>query len=665
MTWLAPAFLLGILGVGLPLWLHRLSSENPNRQRFSSVMFLEPGEPRRVLARRLQYWLLLALRIAVLVIAALAFAGPELLTTRASVAGDTARLHVLVIDGSASMSLGSRWQRMRDAAREVIDGLGPADQLELVLAGRRLELLSPPSSDRALLRQRINTLQPTLYHIDYGQTMLAVDGLTRGVEQPIVLDFVTDAQRTSLPTRFADLAPRRAMELVIHDVGDTDEQNWSVDALSGSAADGVVTATVQSHGAEAVDRTLVLDVNGEPVAREPVRLPVGENLEVTLPPAELQSGPNRLTVRLEPGDALEADDERFIVLERSAPQSVLLIAADPRGRDTLYLASAMETLEDLPLNVDRDNAAGLAERSLKDYAFVVVSDAGVLNDTEQQTLRTYVEGGGALWLGFGPRSSTLARVPVTEQALQGFVQGSPNRDAPAIGVGAIETQHPGLADVAELRRARIFRHVTIVPDDGDDVPIRLEQGAPLLVDSELGAGRVLLFATSLDREWNDLPVAPVFVPLVAGLSRYLAGVAAGAGQPELGDTLSLAQLGLGGGQIFDPSGAQALGLAGSDGDVLLEQTGFYEAQGGGRSKVIAVNLAPEESDITRLGAAELARWRGLSRPVAEGGAAPLAPDAAPGAMPLWPWLLVLLVAAAVMESVVGNWHLRVRRGMAT
>ena len=52
MTLLAPAFLLGLLAIGVPLWLHRLSSENPNRQPFSSVMFLEPGEPRRVLAGR-------------------------------------------------------------------------------------------------------------------------------------------------------------------------------------------------------------------------------------------------------------------------------------------------------------------------------------------------------------------------------------------------------------------------------------------------------------------------------------------------------------------------------------------------------------------------------------------------------------------------------------
>src|SRR3970040_404127 len=110
MTLLAPAFLLGLLAIGIPLWLHRLSSDNPNKQRFSSLMFLEPGEPRRVLAKKLQYLLLLALRIGVLVLLALAFAQPALWRTPTPGDAGGARLHLVMLDGSASMGYGDRWQ---------------------------------------------------------------------------------------------------------------------------------------------------------------------------------------------------------------------------------------------------------------------------------------------------------------------------------------------------------------------------------------------------------------------------------------------------------------------------------------------------------------------------------------------------------------------------
>src|SRR5690606_30383786 len=132
MTLLAPAFLAGLLAIGLPLWLHRLSSTNPNRRVFSSLMFLEPGEPRRVLAKKLQYLLLLACRIAALVLLALVFAQPAWLRSPAAAANDDGRLHVVVLDVSASMSHEDRRDRDEDSAGAEIDGLPAAGRVRVV-----------------------------------------------------------------------------------------------------------------------------------------------------------------------------------------------------------------------------------------------------------------------------------------------------------------------------------------------------------------------------------------------------------------------------------------------------------------------------------------------------------------------------------------------------
>jgi hypothetical protein len=74
-----------------------------------------------------------------------------------------------------------------------------------------------------------------------------------------------------------------------------------------------------------------------------------------------------------------------------------------------------------------------------------------------------------------------------------------------------------------------------------------------LLERSLGAGRVLLFTSSLDREWNDLPVQPVFVPLMAGIANHLLGGAGFSNEADLGSTLAVRALGLQGGQIFDPA----------------------------------------------------------------------------------------------------------------
>ena len=74
--WLAPWFLLGLIGLGVPLWLHRFARQTEQKQPFASLMFLEASEVRRSRRHELRYWLLLALRLLLLALVALAFAGP-------------------------------------------------------------------------------------------------------------------------------------------------------------------------------------------------------------------------------------------------------------------------------------------------------------------------------------------------------------------------------------------------------------------------------------------------------------------------------------------------------------------------------------------------------------------------------------------------------------
>ncbi len=664
MSLLAPAFLLGILAIGLPLWLHRLSSDNPNKQRFSSLMFLEPGEPRRVLAKKLQYLLLLALRIGVLVLLALAFSQPA--WWRTPQAGDSAdaQLHVIVLDRSASMSYGDRWERAVGAVGDVIDELRPEDRAQLVLAGRSVEVLGAPTSDAAVLRQSLAAAEPSASRIDYGTLMRSLDGVLRSAELPVVLDLVTDNQQTSLPTRFAELAPRRAADIRIHDVAEGAADNWAIDAFGGSALTGELEASVRSFAMDDEEKTLTLTLNGRTIDEQTVEVAAGGHAQAKFAALELAPGSNRVTVSLGPNDDLAADDERYLALKRPEPRSVLVVATDPEGRAALYSSSAIGTLATLALTPQTAAPTGLTEQPLTDHSFVVVTDAGILSDDDSAALRDYVETGGAVLLALGQRSTGFQTVPVTGETLRSSAVGITRRDVSA-AIGELDASHPALRGVEEIRNARFYRYVGVEPAAEDRVLISLDDGAPLLIERLLGAGRVLLFTSSLDREWNDLPVQPVFVPFMAGLANHLLGGAGFTSEAELGSTLAVRALGLAGGQIFDPQGEKALGLGGAGDDVLLEQIGFYEVVGGGNSELVAVNFDPRESDLTPIDAATVERWRGLGAPVdaqTTSGAAAVEDPAAP--RPLGPWLLIALLLIAVVESWVGNWHLRVRRGIA-
>ncbi len=664
MTLLAPAFLLGLLAIGIPVWLHRLSSTNPNRQPFSSVMFLEPGEPRRVLAKKLQYLLLLALRIGVLVLLALAFAGPALLGAIQNLVAETAGLHVVVMDLSASMGHGERWQRAEAAADDVLDELDSGDAAQLVAAGRLVEVVVEPTLERDAVRRGIATLRPGPFPLDYGQLMRSVDSLVRGVEIPVTVHVVTDAQQSAQPPRFADLAPRTPLELVLHDVSAEAENNWSVDGLAWSAVSGDFVANLRGYGGETAERTVTLRLNGAAVAERQVSIAPGETAQVQFEGLELSAGGNRVVAELSPGDDLAVDDERYLVVKRPEPRPVLVVSGDGRGQVSPFFASALGTLAAQDYRVDPVTPAGLVERTLEDYVFIVVTDAGGLEDEDAAVLRDYVESGGALLMALAQRSLGLGAVPVTGHAFEAFSDFG-RRDGDYLVVGALDRSHPALGQMDDVRRAKFYRHVAVAPDDGDRVLMRLDEGGPLLVEHELGAGRVLVYGSSLDREWNDLPVQPVFVPLIAQLSSYLAGDHQVSVEARLGAALSPRAMGFAGAQVFSPDGSAALGIAGAGvgDDVLVEQIGFYEVVGAGQTELVAVNVDPRESDPSAMDAGTLARWRDLSPGARQAGAEISGMMETPPTE-LWPWILALLVAVVLMESWVGNWHLRVRRGMA-
>lgn len=662
MSLLAPAFLLGLLAIGLPWWLHRLSSDNPNKQRFSSLMFLEPGEPRRVLAKKVQYLLLLALRIGVLAFLALAFAEPAIWRTPAVAGEDSdARFHLIVLDGSASMSYGDRWADARAAANDVLDDMAPEDRGQIVLAGRLFEVLGPVTSDVAALRQTLNTAEPGVFRLEYGQLMRSIDGLLRTAELPVVLDLVTDVQSSGLPTRFGELAPRRPAEIVIHDVTDGAAENWTVESFGASALTGELTASVRSFAPQAATRTVTLMQNGRAVAEQTVEVAAGGRAQAEFAPLELTSGSNRVEVVLDPGDELAGDDRRYLAIKRPEPRKVLLVAPSTDSLGALYASAALETLTTLALTADV-RTTPLGDPPLADYSFVVVTDLGSLDGAQAAALQDYVEDGGRALLAAGARSAGLTTLPVTGHTLRTTPQMSARAST---AIGEVDATHPALRGVEELRAANFGRAVNVEPTEADRVPMWLADGTPLLLERTLGEGRVLVFTSSLDREWNDLPVQPAFVPLMAGIANHLLGGAGFTSEADLGSTLTLRALGLSGGQIFDPRGEAALGLGAGSDAVLLDRVGFYEVVGGGTTEVVAVNFDPRESDLAPVDADTLERWRGLGvRPGESAAPVAAAPSGETVPSSLGPWLVMLLLMFVIVESLVGNWHLRIRRGVA-
>src|SRR5215469_1935028 len=99
MGFLAPWFLAGLAGLGVPVFVHLLRKHVTIPRPVSSLMFFERGTQSSTRHRRLRYLLLFALRFAMLLLVVLAFANPFV---RRPATDATGRLMLIVLDNTFS-----------------------------------------------------------------------------------------------------------------------------------------------------------------------------------------------------------------------------------------------------------------------------------------------------------------------------------------------------------------------------------------------------------------------------------------------------------------------------------------------------------------------------------------------------------------------------------
>ena len=92
-------------------------------------------------------------------------------------------------------------------------------------------------------------------------------------------------------------------------------------------------------------------------------------------------------------------------------------------------------------------------------------------------------------------------------------------------IDKIDLNHPALQNFADASILQESLKTVRVSGDMQRAAgkplIALANGDPLLLEES--AGKVTLMTTSADRDWRDLPVKTVFLPLIQSLTQYLAG----------------------------------------------------------------------------------------------------------------------------------------------
>jgi hypothetical protein len=663
MGFLAPGFLVGALAIGLPIYLHLLRRHASTPQPFSSLMFFEPRQQSAVRRRRLRYWLLLALRLAVVLLVALAFAEPYVPRLTAGVAPD--KLLLLVVDHSFSMRADGRLAEAKRAALAVLTGKRSRDSAQVLALASQVSALTQATRDPGALRAAVESIEPTDSHGSFAALAAAVRSIAASSRTPIELHLFSDLKRTSMPPSFGEMALPAQVTLVLHPVVEGPKPNWTVESV---AAPGEVwnpratrvQAVIAGYGTPAATRIVSLIVNGRSVATRRVLVPASGRAAVEFDSLDVPHGLSRCAVRIDSVDVLPADDEYQFAVERSDPRRGLFVHQAADERSPLYFATALTAAAPAAFQLDKLTVDRTVEVDPSAYAFIVLSDVAQLPDAFANRLLEYVRRGGSVWVALGTAAAQERRVPVFGNLLHGAHAYS--REAERfVSVGAADSTYPSVGAPAQWDGVRFFFAASLDPA-GSRVALRLSDGTPLLAERDLGEGRVVLFASGFDNLTNDLPLRPVFVAFVDRTIRYLSGTEERSSSRTVDEFVALRaakERGVGV-EVLDPEGRRPLSLEAAASAQWLELThaGFYELRlANGRRDLIAANPDRRESDLTPIAPDVLALWRGSSGENTSAAAAATTGQGPPAARSLWWYAMVVLLVAALAESAVGSRYL--------
>jgi hypothetical protein len=676
----APWFLAGLAGLSLPLYLHLLKKLKSTAKPVPSLMFFEVRTQSSTRHRRLNYLLLLSLRMLWLALLIFAFANPFI--QRNAAAFNSNRLMLLVVDNSFSMRAGSRLADARDAAIGVLSGKGAA-RAQVAAFGSQLRFMTQPIDDQSELRAAVQAIQPGDGHGNFGELARAVRAMAESVHTPIELHLFSDMQRSELAGTFSDMALPSNVQLVTHAVAGKAQPNWTVGSVDapgqvwGKDAKPIhVQAVVAGYGTPAAQRTVSLVVNGKTTASKTVAVPANGRATVDFFSLEAPYGFNRCEIKIDSADALPADDLRRFAVERSDPQKALLIHNYGDNRSPLYIGAALSAAAQSAFVLESINVNEAADRRPSNYAFIVLSDLSSLPSLLENSLTEYVRSGGSLLIAAGTSAGGHSQIPIfgTHIIETRDYNRVPDR---YMAVGSSDSSYPAVAKAGGWPGVKFFYALNVDPGAGPDaarVIVRLADQTPLLLDKRIGEGRVVLLTSGLDNLTNDFPLNPAFVPFIEQTARYLAG-----SERQGGARLVDAFFELRNGreerreqgqavEVTDPEGQRPLTLnqAASAKSFQLSQAGYYQIRlANGRQDEVGVNADPRESNLDVIPDDVLALWRGKGGPssqaFAPGSAAFAGTSQNKTPQPFWWYVMLLALAAALAESALASRYLGTQR----
>jgi len=590
--------LLGFLALAtIPIIIHLLHRRKFRTVMWAAMEFLLSSSKETARRLRILQLLLLLTRIAILLFVVSALARPHLTGAFfAGFLGQSRSASTIILDDSYSMGMqqgnATAFDAAKEAAGAIISTLRRGDSLSLATVAPKPVFLSEAARDPEFIKRQIGAAQLSHGGTDVLRALtMCLDRVKQAPQSHREIFLLTDGRREGW--RVEDTASWARVNTLIEDC-DPKPRIFIIDVSAPGKRENLFIESVRLPSAPpAVGRGYSVECLVRARGTAPAEAPVvtlyldDEDREAgRVQGSAFQDGTSSAKFIFrptEPGwhwgkviigpDALAADNARYFVFEVKESLRVLCLDGSPSSRPIenamgfLRIALAPEKTESgAPALVEATNIIApevgpfskFWDFDISDYPAILITDAPGVSERVAASLRNYVYGGGSLVLFVGdaarpteyePLSVAAEGRPLLPGPITGFkgavIELDATQDPEAVRLGEFDFNHPVVrqfedAKDGDLTSASFYRYATVAVDEQDaDVRVlmRFDNGDPYLIERRFGRGMVLMFTASPDLRSSNLPLKPVFLPLMHRTAYWLARRGNAAHELQPGDAI--------------------------------------------------------------------------------------------------------------------------------
>ena len=365
MSFLNPALLMGAFALAIPIIVHLLNRRRFKRIKWAAMRFLEVSLERNQRRMKVEDWILLLLRLAIVALIVLALSRPASNWIKSTVLGSTVAASVIV-DSSASMqridqdSTLTRFQIAKNTAIKALDSTPKGSSSSVLFAANSQGLgIKEPSHDKKRITNTINESKSSDRGSDlFPAIQASINSLNNSPSTQRELIIITDGEASAWK-QFESISRtlnenKENIKTTIALVGNAPNENIAITSLSQKTPIVSVgqpmrlSVGVTNFGElEINDLSLQISINennsGLPINVESIK-PGEEKIITTF--VEIDSpGYLRINAEINYKDSKPVDNSRQIVIRAIEKIQTLLIDGEP-GRsitesETFFLQNAL------------------------------------------------------------------------------------------------------------------------------------------------------------------------------------------------------------------------------------------------------------------------------------------------------------------------------------